>query len=84
MPVIMLKSVEGEPFEMQLPPDAVKHCSYIRGLLDAAPDGDATIEVPHTNAELIKFICEFHEQHKNDPEVEVGIFTATDPQDGRR
>ena len=72
MPIIVLKSVDGQAFQMELPDGTAKHCSYVKGLLDAAPDGDAEIEVVHSDEVIIRFICDFLQRHKDDAEVEVG------------
>jgi hypothetical protein len=57
---------------MPLPDLAIKHCSYVKGLLEAAPDSDATIDVPHADAKSIDFLVGFLEQHKDDEEVLEG------------
>jgi hypothetical protein len=40
--------------------------------MEAAPESDAEIDVPHADEVLIKFICGFLEQHKDDEEVGEG------------
>jgi len=67
MSTITLKATVGD-YSQLFPAGAVKHCVYIARLLDAA-EGDATIEVPHADEAIIKFMCEFLEQHKDDPTV---------------
>lgn len=71
MPIILLKAATSD-YKQDLPAGAVPHCSYIKGLLEAAPDGDAEIEVGHTDETLIKFMCSFLDQHKDDAPVEEG------------
>lgn len=70
MPVVTLTTTVGPAYAQELPAAGVKFCSYIQGLMEAAPNQDLTIEVPHADAATIKIICAFHEEHKNDEEVE--------------
>jgi hypothetical protein len=68
--MITLKSLVGPEYQQELPQVAIKHCAYIRGLLEVAPDADSEVEVPFADEAIIKMICAFHEQHKDDAEVE--------------
>lgn len=80
MPVIRLQSERPEINEngeemyyfQELPAGAIKHCNYVAAMIEAVPDSDADILVPHTDHKLIKFICAFLEQHKDDEEVGEG------------
>ena len=71
MPVILLKAAVGD-YKQDLPPGAIPHCSYIKGLLEAAPDGDAEIITEHSDEILIKWICAFLDRHKDDEPVLEG------------
>jgi hypothetical protein len=72
MPCIILKPLDSSSFQIEFPLTGVPHCSYIKGLLDAAPDGDALVEVPHSDEIILKFICGFLDVHKDDAPVEEG------------
>jgi len=68
MSKVTLKAVQDE-FKKEFPADAVKHASYVKGLLEAAPDSDSELEVPHANEAVINVIVAFAEAHKADEEV---------------
>jgi hypothetical protein len=59
----------ADQFKAELKQEDVKHFSYIKGLMEAAPDCDAEIDVPHADAAIIQTIITFADQHSNDPEV---------------
>jgi hypothetical protein len=65
---VTLKAAQDE-FKKDFPSDAIKHASYIKGLVEAAPEGDAELEVPHANEALVNVIVQFAEAHNADEEV---------------
>lgn len=67
-------------YKDELKESDVKHFSYVKGLIEAAPDGDAEIEVPHADEAIIKTILVFAEQHSNDEEVSES-WTKEKPRD---
>jgi hypothetical protein len=71
IPKITLKAMKDD-YEQVLPEVGLKHCSYIKGLVEAAPDSDSDVAVPHADETLIRFMCAFLEQHANDDPVEEG------------
>jgi hypothetical protein len=72
MPVIILTPLGNPDIKVTFPMEGVPHCSYVKGMLDAAPDGDAEIEVPHADEIILSFITRFLQAHKDDAPVEEG------------
>lgn len=67
-PTIVFKAHNSD-HKANMPYNSVKHCAYIKGLLEAAPEGDVEIEIPHTDHVLINFMVGFLEQHADDEEM---------------
>lgn len=53
-------------------PDAVKHCNYVKGILEASDENEVTVEIPHSDPKIIDFMADFLEKHKDDEEVTDG------------
>lgn len=71
MSTVLLKAANSD-HKAVLPPDSIKHCAYIKGILEGAPEGEVEIEVPETDHTLINFMIEFLKEHANDEEVTEG------------
>lgn len=70
MSSISLKATDGDEYVRELPTATIKHASYIKGLVDAAPDSVVEIDVPHANKEIVDFMVDFLVQHQDDEEIE--------------
>jgi len=67
-----MRLAEDSSVTMPFPSQALEHCSYFKGLVEAAPDSDSTIDIPHVDEGLLKFMVDFLEKHAGDEVVGEG------------